>query len=71
MIPPTAPIRLIMAFAFERSGFTVTSGISATAGERKVDMETRVMRSAAMNMMSAEGFSFVSLFTHALRAGTT
>ena len=33
-MPPTAPIRLMMAFARLRSGLGVTSGISATAGER-------------------------------------
>ena len=34
MIPPTAPIRLMMAFALLRKGLTVMSGISDTAGER-------------------------------------
>ena len=33
-MPPTAPIRLMMALARLRSGLGVTSGISATAGER-------------------------------------
>ena len=32
--PPSAPIRLMMALALERRGLGVTSGISATAGER-------------------------------------
>ncbi len=33
-MPPTAPIRLITAFAWLRRGLGVTSGISATAGLR-------------------------------------
>ena len=39
-MPPTAPIRLMMAFARERSGFGVTSGMRATAGARYVPMAT-------------------------------
>lgn len=35
-MPPTAPIRFMMALPLLRSGFGVTSGISATAGERYV-----------------------------------
>ena len=38
MIPPAVPIRLMTALALERRGFTVTSGMRATAGERKVAM---------------------------------
>ena len=34
VLSPAAPIRLIIAFPLDLSGFTVTSGISATAGER-------------------------------------
>jgi hypothetical protein len=33
-MPPTAPIRLMIAFARDLMGLGVTSGISATAGER-------------------------------------
>ena len=33
-MPPAVPIRLITAFALERKGLMVTSGISATAGLR-------------------------------------
>ena len=47
-IPPTVPTRFMIAFALERKGFTVTSGISATAGERKVAIATRTTRRIPM-----------------------
>ena len=39
--PPSAPIRLMIAFALLRRGLGVTSGMSATAGERYVPMAIR------------------------------
>ena len=48
-IPPAVPIRLIIALPLERSGFTVTSGINATAGERNVAIERRHARRRRMN----------------------
>ena len=44
-MPPALPIKLMTAFALERSGLIVTSGIRATAGLRKVDIATRMIRS--------------------------
>ena len=51
-MPPTAPIRLMIAFARERSGFGVTSGISATAGERYVPIATSSSPSVTTNIAS-------------------
>lgn len=48
-MPPTAPIRLMIALPFERSGFGVTSGISATAGDRYVPIAMRSKPSTMMN----------------------
>ena len=45
--PPIVPMRLIMAFALLRIGLGVTSGISATAGERYRHMNTSVNAVAA------------------------
>ena len=45
IMPPAVPMRLITAFALERRGFGVTSGMRATAGERKVAIESSVTRS--------------------------
>ena len=45
--PPIVPMRLIMAFALLRMGLGVTSGISATAGERYRHMNTSVNAVAA------------------------
>ena len=59
-MPPAEPIRLITALALERSGLTVTSGISATAGERKVDMATSTIRSSTTKMMSGAGEALVT-----------
>ena len=51
-MPPTAPIRLMIAFARERRGLGVTSGISATAGERYVPIATSSSPSATTNSTS-------------------
>ena len=58
-MPPALPIRLMTAFAFERRGFGVTSGISATAGERKIAIESSTIRSSAIKTISAVGCSAV------------
>ena len=70
-IPPTAPIRLMTAFAFERSGLMVTSGIRATAGERKTDMERSRRISAPINRIIGAGFALVTIRADACRAGIT
>ena len=61
IMPPAVPVRLIIALAFERSGFTVTSGIRATAGERKIAIEIKTTRRVAINPIRGHGFSKVSL----------
>ena len=48
-------MRLMMALALERRGFMVTSGINATAGERKVAMDTSTTSSSAMKKISVVG----------------
>ena len=70
-MPPALPIRLMTALALERSGFSVTSGISATAGERNVAMETRMMSSSATNSTTVPGCVRVMVWAQACRAGTT
>ena len=50
----------MIAFALERSGFGVTSGISATAGERNIAIETSTKRSISMKITSIIGFAFVT-----------
>ena len=52
IMPPAAPIRFIMALALLLRGFIVTSGISATAGDRNVAIDTSVIRRTAMNKIS-------------------
>ena len=59
------------ALALERRGFMVTSGIKATAGERKVAMATRMMSSSATKKISVEGCWAVACQAQACRAGTT
>ena len=59
-MPPAEPIRLMMALALLRRGFTVTSGISATAGERKVAILTRTTSSRMMKNTSVAGLSAVT-----------
>ena len=54
---PTAPIRLMIAFPLERSGFGVTSGISDTAGERKIPIDSSVQNSAATNRIRFRAFA--------------
>ena len=54
-MPPAVPMRLMTAFALLRSGLMVTSGMSATAGERNVAMATSTMSSSAIKPMSAPG----------------
>ena len=53
-IPPTVPTRFMIAFALERRGFTVTSGISATAGERNVAIAIRTIRRIAIKVMMTQ-----------------
>ena len=52
-------MRLMTALALLRSGFMVTSGISATAGERKVAMLTSTTSSRRMKKISVAGLSAV------------
>ncbi len=56
-MPPTAPIRLMMALPLERKGFGVTSGIRATAGERYVPMAIKSSPSTMMKdaVLNGEG----------------
>ena len=58
-IPPAVPIRLIIALPLERRGLTVTSGISATAGERKIAIEMSVRRSTATKLIIGQRLASV------------
>ena len=69
--PPAAPIRLMTAFALERSGLIVTSGISATAGERNVPIATNSNRRMQINATKGAGCASVTDEAYACRAGTT
>ena len=60
-----------MALALERRGFSVTSGIRATAGERNVAMATRIMSSSTTKKIRVAGCSAVICQAQACRAGTT
>ena len=60
-MPPSVPIRLMMAFALERRGFTVTSGISATAGERNTDIAASTTTRISINRIRWVGFCTVSV----------
>ncbi len=70
-MPPALPIRLITALAFERRGLIVTSGISATAGERNVAMEISAMSRSAIKMTNVPLCSEEMRRTTAFLAGTT
>ena len=70
-MPPAEPMRLMTAFAFERRGLSVTSGMSATAGERNTAIDTRIMSSSTMENTSVVGLSAVACQAQACRAGTT
>ena len=59
-MPPAEPMRFMMALALLRRGFTVTSGIRATAGERKVAMLTSTTSSKTMKNTSVAGLSAVT-----------
>ena len=59
-MPPAAPMRFITAFALLRSGFIVTSGISATAGLRKVAMLSSTISSTATKIISGVLFCAVT-----------
>ena len=50
-------MRLMIAFAFERSGLGVTSGISATAGDRYVFIAISSSTSTVMNAARRPGTS--------------
>ena len=52
MMPPAAPMRFMTALALLLSGLMVTSGMSATAGLRKVAMLSSTSSSMLMNRMS-------------------
>ena len=71
MMPPALPIRLMTALALDRRGLGVTSGISATAGDRKVAMLSRMISSSATNTASAPGCAAATSRAQACRAGTT
>ena len=60
IMPPAAPMRLMTALALLRRGFIVTSGISATAGLRKVAMLISTSSSMPTNSMSGVLFSAVA-----------
>ena len=59
MMPPAVPMRLMTAFALERSGLIVTSGISATAGERNVAIASSAISRMPMNTISGVGLACV------------
>ena len=59
MMPPAVPMRLMTAFALLRRGLMVTSGMSATAGERNVAMAMSTTSSTPRNRMSVEGSRWV------------
>ena len=59
IIPPAVPIKLIIAFALERSGFTVTSGMSATAGLLNIAIDKRRAKSITINRINSVEFSTV------------
>ena len=71
IMPPALPIRLMTALALDRRGLGVTSGISATAGDRNVAMLSRMMSSSATNTTSAPGLAAAASRAQACRAGTT
>ena len=56
-MPPQAPIRLIMAFPFERRGLGVRSGMSATAGLRYVPIATSTTKSTPTKTYIFQGCS--------------
>jgi hypothetical protein len=60
-----------MEFAFDLNGFTVTSGISATAGERKVAIDKSVIRRTKIKTIRVEGFCPITILAYACLAGTT
>ena len=70
-IPPAVPIRFIIALPCERSGLTVTSGISATAGDRNVAMAISVKSNNNPNKTSGTGLEVVCFQAYLLRAGFT
>ena len=51
-MPPAAPMRFMTALALLLSGFMVTSGMSATAGLRKVAILSSTSSRMPMNKMS-------------------
>jgi formylglycine-generating enzyme required for sulfatase activity len=59
------------AFALLRSGLTVTSGISATAGLRKVAIAIKIASNSTTKVINGTGFSAVFSAAYACRAGTT
>ena len=65
MMAPAVPVRLMTAFALERKGFTVTSGMSATAGERKVAMVMSRTRRTTIKVMRGAIFFRVRASTSA------
>ena len=60
MMPPAAPMRLMTALALLRSGFIVTSGISATAGLLKVAMLISTPSSTTTKKISGPWLSAVA-----------
>ena len=70
-MPPAEPMRLMIALALERSGFIVTSGMSATAGDRKVAMAISVTSRSMMKRISDFGAAWVRSRATAALAGTT
>ena len=60
-----------MALALLRSGFTVTSGISATAGERNTAMEISVISSNTINSTNVHGLVAVTLCANRFSAELT
>jgi hypothetical protein len=70
IIPPTEPMRLMMAFALLRKGLGVTSGIKLTAGVRKEAMATRTIRRTLMNTTNNVGSTEVILLKIKSRRAT-
>ena len=70
-MPPAVPIRLMIAFALDRSGLMVTSGISATAGLRNVAIAIKTTSSSTTNKISIVASWAVAAAAQAWRAGAT
>ena len=57
---PNDPIRLMIAFALERNGLMVTSGINETAGDLNVDMASKATNKVRMKTIKVPGACVVT-----------